>query len=299
MNYEKEIRNFLKKSGDKEKIIVIYGPTASGKTSLSIDIATMLESEIISADSRQIFSFLDIGTGKIKESEKNGITHHMIDIITPEKEYSVGEYKREAKEIIKSLHKQWKIPIIAWGTGLYIDSLIYDFDIPKVPADKDLRAKLEKEAEELGNDFIYQKLYKLDPEYAQTLHPNNRAYIIRALEVKLLSGKSKSAFKKEKIFSYDTLFLTPYDWNREALYEKIDTRVDAMWKEGLINEVKNILKKWYAKNAFWLKTIGYKEIIDFLEDHISEEEAKELIKKHSRNYAKRQLTWFRRYQENK
>lgn len=299
MNYEKEIRNFLKKSGDKEKIIVIYGPTASGKTSLSIDIAIMLESEIISADSRQIFRFLDIGTGKIKESEKNGITHHMIDIITPEKEYSVGEYKREAKEIIKSLHKQWKIPIIAWGTGLYIDSLIYDFDIPKVPADKDLRAKLEKEAEELGNDFIYQKLCKLDPEYAQTLHPNNRAYIIRALEVKLLSGKSKSTFKKEKILSYDTFFLTPYDGNREALYEKIDTRVDAMWKEGLINEVKNILKKWYAKNAFWLKTIGYKEIIDFLEGHISEEEAKELIKKHSRNYAKRQLTWFRRYEENK
>lgn len=299
MNYEKEIRNFLKKSGDKEKIIVIYGPTASGKTSLSIDIATILESEIISADSRQIFSFLDIGTGKIKESEKNGITHHMIDIITPEKEYSVGEYKREAKEIIKSLHKQWKIPIIAWGTGLYIDSLIYDFDIPKVPADKDLRAKLEKEAEELGNDFIYQKLCKLDPEYAQTLHPNNRAYIIRALEVKLLSGKSKSTFKKEKILSYDTFFLTPYDGNREALYEKIDTRVDAMWKEGLINEVKNILKKWYAKNAFWLKTIGYKEIIDFLEGHISEEESKELIKKHSRNYAKRQLTWFRRYEENK
>lgn len=298
MHQQEKLQNFLKQTWEKEKIIVIYWPTACGKTKISLDIAKFLNTEIISTDSRQIFKYMDIGTGKIKEREKNKIIHHMIDIITPNQKYSVWEYKREAEKFIQKLHSQKKIPILVWWTWLYIDSLIYDFDIPKVPADENLRAKLEKKAHDFGKDFVYQKLCSLDPDFAKTLHPNNLPYVIRAIEVKILTGKSKAEFRKEKILKYDTFFLTPYDNNRETLYENIDIRVENMLEEGLVEEVKNILKKWYKTTDFWLQTIGYSEIIEFLKWNISLQEAKELIQKNSRNYAKRQLTWFRKY-ENK
>ncbi len=297
MNYQEKLENFLTKKWEKQKIIVIYWPTACGKTKMSLDVAKFLDTEIISTDSRQIFKYMDIGTGKIKETEKTGIIHYMIDIITPDKKYSVGEYKKETEKFIEKLQSQWKIPVLVGGTWLYIDSLIYDFDIPKVPADESLRAILEKEALDFGKDFVYQKLCSLDPEFAQTLHPNNLPYVIRAIEVKMLTGKSKAEFRKEKILKYDTLFLTPYDDNRENLYKNIDTRVETMFQNGLVEEVKNILEKWYKMTDFWLQTIGYSEIIEFLKWNISLPEAKELIQKNSRNYAKRQLTWFRKYED--
>ncbi|PID87494.1 tRNA (adenosine(37)-N6)-dimethylallyltransferase MiaA [Candidatus Gracilibacteria bacterium] len=295
----KEIKKFLEKKSNKEKIIVIYGPTGSGKTSMSIDIAKFLDTEIIGTDSRQIFKFMDIGTGKILEHEKKGIIHHMIDIINPDRTYSVGEFKTEAEKIIKEIHKNNKIPILCGGTGLYIDSLIYDFDIPKVPADWNLRKKLEEEARLYGEEYVYNKLFELDPNYAKLVHPNNLRYVIRGIEVKILTGKSKLEFKKEKSLKYETLFITPYKGDREELYRNINIRVKSMFDNGLINEVRDLLNKGYNEDDFGMKTIGYKESILYIKGLISLDETIALVMKENRNYAKRQLTWFSKYPKNK
>lgn len=294
---EKKFEKFLEKEENKKKIIVVYWPTACGKTDLSIKIAKKIDSEIISTDSRQIFKGLDIGTWKVTESEKERIIHHMIDIIEPDRDYSVGEFKIEAENILKNIWEKWKIPILCGWTGLYIDSLIYDFKIPKVPADENLRQKFEEEREKFWNEYIWKKLQEIDPEYAKELHPNNYRYVIRALEVKTLTGKSKMDFREEKILKYDTFFVTPYDENREKLYEKINKRIKIMFETGLLEEVQNLLLK-YKKDDFGMKTIWYKEVVDFLDWKISFDEAVELVVKHNRNYAKRQLTWFRRYEKN-
>ena len=293
----KDLKKFLEKKSEKNKIIVIYWPTACGKTDLSIKIAKFLNSEIISTDSRQIFKWLDIWTGKVTEEEKEGIIHHMIDIIEPNQEYSVWEFKKEAEKIIKNIFRKWKIPILCWGTWLYIDSLIYDFKIPKVPADPILREKLEDERIKFWNEFIWKKLQEIDPDYASELHPNNYRYVIRALEVKILTWKSKKEFREEKNLKYDTFFITPYDWNREKLYEKIDLRIKSMFENWLLEEVRNLLTK-YKKTDFWMQTIWYKEIIDFFEWKLSFDDCVALVQKHNRNYAKRQLTWFRKYEKN-
>ena len=292
-----DLKKFLEKKSDKNKIIVIYWPTACGKTDLSIKIAKFLNSEIISTDSRQIFKWLDIWTGKVTEEEKEGIIHHMIDIIEPNQEYSVWEFKKEAEKIIKNIFKKWEIPILCWGTWLYIDSLIYDFKIPKVPADPILREKLEDERIKFWNEFIWKKLQEIDPNYASELHPNNYRYVIRALEVKILTWKSKKEFREEKNLKYDTFFITPYDWNREKLYKKIDLRIKSMFENWLLEEVKDLLTK-YKKIDFWMQTIWYKEIIDFFEWKLSFDDCVALVQKHNRNYAKRQLTWFRKYEKN-
>ena len=291
------MKKFLEKKSEKNKIIVIYWPTACGKTDLAIKIAKFLNSEIISTDSRQIFKWLDIWTGKVTEEEKEWIIHHMIDIIEPNQEYSVWEFKKEAEKIIKNIFRKWKIPILCWGTWLYIDSLIYDFKIPKVPADPILREKLEEERIKFWNEFIWKKLQEIDPDYASELHPNNYRYVIRALEVKILTWKSKKEFREEKNLKYDTFFITPYDWNREKLYEKIDLRIKSMFENWLLEEVRNLLIK-YKKIDFWMQTIWYKEIIDFFEWKLSFDDCVALVQKHNRNYAKRQLTWFRKYEKN-
>ena len=293
----KDLKKFLEKKSEKNKIIVIYWPTACGKTDLSIKIAKFLNSEIISTDSRQIFKWLDIWTGKVTEEEKEGIIHHMIDIVEPNQEYSVWEFKKEAEKIIKNIFKKWKIPILCWGTWLYIDSLIYDFKIPKVPADPILREKLEDERIKFWNEFIWKKLQEIDPDYASELHPNNYRYVIRALEVKILTWKSKKEFREEKNLKYDTFFITPYDWNREKLYKKIDLTIKSMFENWLLEEVRDLLTK-YKKTDFWMQTIWYKEIIDFFEWKLNFDDCVALVQKHNRNYAKRQLTWFRKYEKN-
>ena len=317
MNFKTKIKKFLDKKTDLKKIIVIYWPTASGKTWLSIEIAKYLNSEIISTDSRQIFRELNIWTWKIKEDEMEWIQHYMIDIINPDQEYSVAEFKELAEQNMNIIFKKWKIPILCWGTWLYIDSLIYDFNIPRISANDEIRTKLENEAKEFWNDYVYDKLVKLDNEYAKELHPNNIRYVIRALEVKILTWKSKKDFREEKKLKYDVLFLTPYDWNREELYNKINTRVWMMFDEWLVNEVKELLKK-YNRDSFWMRTIWYKEVSDYLENIWKEytwdkilslwekeklwiklnlEETIELVKKNNRNYAKKQLTWFKKYEK--
>lgn len=294
---EQNLEKFLEKKSEKQKIIVIYWPTASWKTDLSIKIAQKINSEIVSTDSRQIFKWLDIWTGKITQEEKKWIIHYMIDIVNPDEEYSVWQFKNESEKIIKNIFKKWKIPILCGWTWLYIDSLIFDFNIPKVPADEKLREKLEQERLEFWNEFIWEKLLKIDKNYALELHPNNYRYVIRALEVKILTGKSKKDFREEKKLKYDTFFVTPYNLDREKLYKKINARVQMMFDFWLIDEVKNLLKK-YKKTDFWMKTIWYKEVVDFLDWNLTLEECIELVKKHNRNYAKRQLTWFRKYEKN-
>ncbi len=325
MIFIEKVKCFLEKNKsskidiEKKKIIVIYWPTASWKTWLSLEIAKYINSEIISTDSRQIFIWLDIWTGKVTIWEMDWVKHHMIDIITPDKQYSVWEFKKDAEKIIKEIHNKWKIPILCWGTWLYIDSLIYDFNIPAIPADEELRDKLEQEAIKYWNEYVYNKLLEIDPEYANELHPNNIRYVVRALEVKMLTGKSKTEFREEKHLKYDTLFLTPYDWNREKLYENIDKRVKQMFDDWLIEEVKELLKI-YDKDSFWLQTIWYKEVVNFILDlwleNISDkklniwekekqgikldlQETIELVQKNNRNYAKKQLTWFRKYEPEK
>lgn len=295
MNYFQKIQTFWAQNSQNKKIIVVYGPTACWKTWLGIEIAKYLDTEILSTDSRQIFQYLNIGTWKVTKDEMQGIRHHMIDIISPDKNYSVWEFKKAAEEIISDLHSKWKIPILVGWTGLYIDSIMYDFDIPEVPADENLRKKLELEAIQFWKNFVYEKLKKIDPEYALEVHPNNLNYVIRGIEVKILTGKSKKDFQTEKKFKYDTLLLTPYDGKREELYQKINLRVQNMFDEGLIEEVTNILQKGYKKTDFWLKTIGYEEVIWYLEGKYTLSECISKVQQWNRNYAKRQLTWFSKY----
>lgn len=296
MDLEKRIHNFLEKKTNKKKIIVIYWPTWSGKTSMSINIAKQLKTDIISTDSRQIYINMDIWTGKITESEKENIPHHMLDLIHPNELYSVWEFKNKTEEIISDIYNKGQIPILCWGTWLYIDSLIFDFDIPKVIANPALREVLEKEATEFWNDYVYQKLQDLDPDYAKELHPNNVQYVIRALEVKIITWKSKKEFRSEKKLKYDVLFLTPDIPDREYLYNRINTRVKMMFDEGLVEEVKN-LRKVYSDETPGLKTIGYIEVVNYLKWETSLEEAIKMVQQHNRNYAKRQFTWFKKYNE--
>lgn len=290
------IKSFLKKESPKPKIIVIYWPTACGKTSLSVKIAKFLDTEIISTDSRQIYRQMNIGTGKITHNEMQWVHHHMIDIIEPNLPFSVWKFQKQTIIEIEKLIKQWKIPILCWGTGLYIDSLIYDFSLPKTPNSNILRKELEQEFQQFWAEHMYKKLEFLDPLYAREIHPHNTKYVLRAIEIKLLTGKSKSEFREEKVLKYDTLFLTPYDWEREILYRKINKRVETIFESGLVEEVKKLLMIPWWRWSLASEGIWYTEVIDFLDKKISLEEALLLVQQHSRNYAKRQLTWFRRYE---
>jgi len=288
-----KIEHFLA-SPDAQKLIVVYGPTACWKTALGIEIAKKLNSEIISTDSRQIFQYLNIGTGKVTKEEMQDIPHHMIDIIPPNTSYSVGEYVKTARIHMEHIWKQGKIPILVWGTGLYIDALVYDFQIPKTPENTTVRTSLQEELQKYGKEYLHNKLAYLDPIAANSIHPNNTRYVMRALEVFLETGRSKYA-KPEKKLIHPTLFLTPYDGSRPQLYEKINTRILEMFENGWIEEVENILQKWYHSTDFGLQTIGYQEIIAYLQWKYTLEECIALVQQKNRNYAKRQLTWFRKY----
>lgn len=294
-DYKKKLEDFINKKSDKQKVIVIYWPTWSWKTDMSINIARHLNTDIISTDSRQIFKYMDIWTWKITEEEKKWVKHHMLDIIKPNEEYSVWLFKKESEKLILELHGKWKIPMLVWWTWLYIDSLIFDFNIPEVPSDLELRELLEKEAKEKWKEFIYKKLVEIDPGYAHEIHPNNLRYVIRAIEVKTITWKSKSDFREEKKLKYDVLFLTPNYIDRENLYNRINSRVGIMVKTWLLDEVKWLIEMWYKEGDFWMKSIWYMELLQYIKWEITLEKAIEDIKQNSRNYAKRQLTWFRKY----
>ena len=283
----------------KIPIIILTGPTAVGKTNLSIDLAKELNAEIISADSMQIYKYMDIGSAKITIDEMQGVKHYLVDEVTPDYVFSVSEFQKRADDYIQKINKDNKKVLVTGGTGLYLNSLIYNMDFAKSDANNELREKLRIELEENGIDYMHNKLKELDPEAAQRIHKNNTKRVIRALEV-CLSGEKMNYFSKDLKFNekYNPIIIV-LNREREHLYERINKRVDIMMDNGLIDEVKNLLKMGYTKDMISMQGIGYKEIIKYLDGEYTLDEAIDIIKRDSRRYAKRQLTWFRRYDDAK
>lgn len=280
----------------KNKLIVISGPTGVGKTSLSIKLAQKINGEIISADSMQIYKLMDIGSAKIKTEEMEGVKHHLIDIINPDEEFSVSDFKVRAEHAIEDILNRGKVPIIAGGTGLYIDSIICNLSFTEGNKDLEYRVYLEDLAKEKGNIYVHSLLKDIDKISYEKIHPNNLKRVIRALEVYKLTGKPFSSYDdRDKIFDIPyNLYYYVLSMDRDKLYEKINKRVDEMVEVGLIQEVEHLKSLGYSSEMQSMQGIGYKEILYYLEGKISLEEAIEMIKKGSRNYAKRQLTWFRK-----
>lgn len=275
-----------------DKLIIIVGPTASGKSGFAIKLAKHLNGEIVSADSMQIYRGLDVGTAKVTADEKDGIIHHMIDIINPDNEFSVAEYSKIAKKSISDIISRGRRAIVVGGTGLYIDSIIYDMSYGRVNKSHGLRERLYHEASQYGNEYLYNKLSELDPKASTEIHPNNTKRVIRAIEIALMGDKIKSKILDRKQ-AYPHIMLG-LRLDRDILYERINLRVDEMLEMGLVEEVKGLYDK-YPSDIQAFSAIGYKEIIEHLNNHISYDEAKDKIKKNTRNYAKRQLTWLKRY----
>lgn len=275
-----------------KKLIIITGATASGKSDFAIDIAKSIDSEIISCDSMQIYKDFDIGTAKAKNSEMQGVKHHMLDIVEPTDNYSVGEYVSEVEKIFEKLYAQEKIPIICGGTGLYVEGVIYSFSFGNVSS-SDLRKSLEAELQEKGAEYMYSKLCEIDKDDAKKMHPNNTKRVIRALELYYLKGEIKSKLK-EKTLKYD-VYLCNLNPPRQELYNRINLRVDKMMEQGLLQEVKGLLNKGVAFDDQSMKAIGYKEFKEYFEEQVPIEKVIDKIKQNSRHYAKRQITWFKRY----
>lgn len=278
---------------EKQKLLVLIGPTAVGKTNLSIQLAKKYNGEIISGDSMQIYKGMDIGTAKISPSEMEGIPHYLIDIKEPDEAFSAAEFQALVRRQISEIASRGKLPIIAGGTGLYIQSVIYDYQFSDVPSDENFRRELEKRAETQGNDVLYAELEKIDPISAENIHPNNVRRVIRALEVYHCTGMPVSRWqeKQQPEFIYDTA-LIGLTMERELLYHRINERVDLMIREGLLQEVRSLYERG-IRDCSSIQAIGYKEIYDFIEGRATLETAIENLKQNSRRYAKRQLTWFR------
>lgn len=280
-------------------LIILTGPTAVGKTDLSIQLAKAVDAEIVSADSMQIYKYMDIGSAKVTEEEMQGVKHYLVDEIEPDMPFSVSEYKRMAEEYIDEISSRGKNVIVTGGTGLYLNSLIYDMDFGKSDANQELREELNKELEENGPAYMYEKLVSLDKEAAERIHPNNTKRVIRAIEV-AMSGEKMNDFSKDLRYNkkYRPIIIV-LNRDRQALYDRINLRVDIMLKNGLIEEVKGLLEKGYTKDMISMQGIGYKEIIKYFDGEYTLDESIEIIKRDSRRYAKRQLTWFRRYEDAK
>ena len=277
-------------------VIVIVGPTCSGKTNLSLKFAQLIPSEIISADSRQIYKYLDIGTATPSKQQLEKIPHHLLDILDPSENYDASLFEKDAELLIEQIFQKNKTPIVVGGSGLYIKALI-DGIFDTSAKDLDYRKELLQKRLEFGKEFLHEELKKVDPSSSKTIHPKNWKRVIRALEVLHTTGEpiwkhhQMQSTSKEKKYDFKQFGL---NWDRKILYENIEKRVDWMIKKGLIYEVKNILEMGYNKNFNSLNTVGYKEIIQYLDGIISLERAIELIKRNTRHYAKRQLTWFKK-----
>lgn len=274
-----------------ENLLIITGPTGIGKTEISLKLANKYKGEIISSDSMQIYKKLDIGTAKV-DLDKTDIPHHMVDILEAHENFSVADFKFKAKEIISDINRRGGLPILVGGTGLYINSIVYNLDFTETKADYEYRDDLRKILEEKGSEFLYNKLFNLNKDMAAKIHPNNGQRIIRALEI-LKSGNEKENNFRQENEDYNLIFIG-LNMDRERLYGRINSRVDKMIELGLVDEVRSLLDQGLDKNAQSLKAIGYKEVISYLEGEIEYSEMIDLIKKNSRHYAKRQLTWFRR-----
>ena len=280
----------------KQKLLVIGGPTAVGKTDLSIKLAKKLNGEIISADSMQIYKYMDIGSAKVTEDEMDGIEHYLIDTITPDISFSVADFKEYGEKALNDIISKGKLPIISGGTGLYINSLTCNMTFTEAEKDENYRKHLEALALKKGNEYVHEMLKECDPISYEEIHPNNRKRVIRALEVFKLTNKPFSSFNAGENFynsNYDVYYYV-LTMNREKLYERINKRVDIMIEKGLLDECIKLKEMGYTSDIQSMQGIGYKEILYHLEGKISLDEAINMIKQGSRNYAKRQLTWFRR-----
>lgn len=279
-----------------QKVIVICGPTASGKTALSIELAKTINGEIVSADSMQIYDEMSIGTAKPDKEEMQGIKHYLIGNISPTRRYSVSDYKSDAIQAINEIVQHGKMPVVVGGTGLYVNSLIYGIDYPEIETDLEYRAELEKIANEEGLEYLYKKAKEIDEEAMKNISINDKKRIIRVLEIYKETGKTKTQIELESRKNG-----VPYDYHvfainmlREILYDRINRRVDIMLEKGLIDEVKHLYKKYGEQLCTSVQGIGYKEVIDYLNGKYTKEEMTEKIKMETRRYAKRQLTWFKK-----
>ncbi|EJS15478.1 tRNA (adenosine(37)-N6)-dimethylallyltransferase MiaA [Bacillus mycoides] len=277
----------------REKVAVIIGPTAVGKTKLSIDLAKALNGEIISGDSMQIYRTMDIGTAKVTTDEMDGIPHYMIDIKDPEDSFSVAEFQERVRKCIREITERGKLPIIVGGTGLYIQSVLFDYQFTDEAGDATYREQMEKLALEHGVEYVHKKLQEVDPESAERIHANNVRRVIRALEIFHTTGEkmSNQLEKQENELLYD-VSLIGLTMDREMLYDRINLRVNLMIEQGLLEEVKGLHERG-VRDCQSIQAIGYKEIYDYFENRVSLEEAVSQLKTNSRRYAKRQLTWFR------
>lgn len=277
------------------KVLVICGATASGKTSLSVACAKAFNGEIISADSLLVYKGLDIGTAKPSMEERDGVPHHLIDVVSPTESFSVNDYERMALPVLEDLLQKGKTPIICGGTGFYINSLLYKSQFGNVGANEEIRAYYEDLANRLGKEYVHAILREKDAESAEKLHPNDVKRVIRALEIYDVTGKAKSAQQDEYLPRFDFTAVS-IEYPREKLYARINLRVEQMFAQGLIDEVKGLLNAGVTEDMQCMQGIGYKEVAEGLRVGYTEEEIKELIKKNTRNYAKRQETFFKRMQ---
>ncbi len=277
------------------KVFVIAGPTASGKSAFGVDIAKEINGEIISCDSMQIYKRMNIGTAKISIEEMDGVVHHLIDIVEPNEEFSVGEYSFRANELIGDIASRGKVPIVVGGTGLYIDSILYPMSFGGCK-NIAIRKSLEEDCEKYGKEYMHALLREIDPLDAEKIHPNNVKRVLRALEIYKTTGERKSDMQiSQRKLQYDCC-MTVLDIARDVLYKRIDSRVDDMFERGLTKEVDALLEEGISFDGQSMQAIGYKEFRLLYEKKITEDEVKEKIKQNSRNYAKRQITWLKKYE---
>lgn len=284
---------------NKKPLIIITGPTGVGKTDISISFAKAVNGEIISADSIQVYKYMDIGSAKIKPEEMDGVKHYLVDELDPAEEFNVFEFKKRTLKAMDEIYSKGKIPIIVGGTGFYIQSVLYDIDFSAEDNDEvknEIRDRYIKLAKEKGNEYVHDLLRKVDPESADSIHYNNLKRVVRALEYYEINKEKISEHNKREALKESPYNFCYFVLNRErdVLYDRIDKRVDIMLKEGLVNEVKMLLLRGYDKNLVSMQGLGYKEMVRYLEGEYSLEEATLIIKKETRHFAKRQLTWFRR-----
>ena len=280
----------------KQPLIILSGPTAVGKTALSIELAKRVNGAIISADSMQVYKYMDIGSAKIMPEEMDGVKHYLIDELSPEDEFNIVVFQQKAKAALAEIYANGQIPIVAGGTGFYIQALLYDIDFDAQDANEEYRAQLEKIAREQGNEVLHDKLKAIDPVSAEKIHANNVKRVIRALEFYHLTGKpisehNEAEQQKESPYNFAYFVLTD---DRANLYNRIDIRVDIMLEKGLVEEVKKLKAMGYHRDMVSMQGLGYKEILDYLDGKCTLEEAVYILKRETRHFAKRQLTWFRR-----
>ena len=279
----------------KIPLVVLMGPTASGKTAMAVEICKKYDGEVVTADSMQVYKFMDIGTAKPTVDEMQGIKHHMIDLVEPTENYSLADYVKEAKAVIEDIHSRGKLPVLAGGTGLYIDTLTQNVELSDGDKDDALRAELTELAEKEGEDRLFEILREVDPMSCETIHKNNIKRVIRAIEFFKTTGIRQSEHIK------NTVRNSPFDmtkiclsWDRDVLYERINRRVDMMFDMGLADEVEKVRNMGVNMSNTSMQGIGYKEVFPYLDKKVSLEETKDIIKQGTRRYAKRQITWFKR-----